>query len=410
MITIVLNIGLILLSFFCLTDKDDNAEKKGIIENRPKIEINKSTQIDLDFSKIVCQNLDTAVVFSDNICDSLLKHLNIIKQRGNYKGLSIAIGVPDKGFWKASIGESGTKVPLNTETKFHALSLGKIFTSALILKLAEDGYLNLNDTIIRWFPDCPRANEITIDHLLCHTSGIQTYEALYEFVLNDKNSFSEEELIDMAFKYDIPDVPDSYFSYSNTGYVMLGIIISQVTGITLNENFIGYFIKPLGLKNTVFCDGENLNMVNIRGFTGEKVTKNNRWPLTYATGPLISTPTDIIILYNYLLSGQFLSKSSMDRMFAEMNIWKYYPDTYYGKGIFVIKDLPSGNYLGHSGGYANFRTCVFYNIENSVFVSIFSNSDAFEIEPAMFSMSEKIVKLVVSEPRPVIRSIEKISY
>ena len=394
MIKIILNISLILLSLSCSEKEDDSFKKQGVIENRPKIEINKSTQTNINFTEIESLKLDTALHFTNAICDSLKEYLNTIKQKGNYKGLSVAIGIPQKGFWKSTIGDSGKKIPLSTETKFHSLSLDKIFTSDLILKLVENGYLKMNDTINKWFPDCPRANEITINHLLSHTSGIQTYEALYEFVLNDKNNYTEEELLEMAFKYNIPDLPNSFVSYSNTGYIMLGVIASKVTGKSLNENFFNFVINPLGLKNTVFCSKENLSMENIRGYSGNDISEIKQWPLTYATGPLISTPTDIVIIYNYLLSGQFLSKESLNLMLSEMNIWKYDPNTYYGKGIYIIKDLPSGNYLGHSGGHGNFRTCVFYNIEKRIFVSIFSNTNTLEIEPAMFYICEKINNLI----------------
>ena len=394
MVKSILSISLILLSLSCSKDKDDNVIKQGIIENRPKIEINTNTQKNLDFSDIVSLKLDTALHFSVAICENLQEQLNTIKEKGHYKGLSIAVGIPNNGFWRSTIGESGTEIPLTTETKIHALSMGKIFTSVLTLKLIEEGYLNINETINKWFPECPRANEITINHLLSHTSGIQTHEVLYEFVLNDKNNYSEEEMVEMAFQYKIPEVPNSFLSYSNTGYIMLGIIIREVTGKSLKENFNNYLINPLGLKNTVYCDKENLNMDNIRGYNGDEISDCKQWPLTYAEGPFISTPTDIIILYNYILSGQFLTSKSMDLMLSEMNIWKYQPDTYYGKGIYLIKGLNSDNYLGHSGGHASFRTCVFYNIEKKVFVSVFSNTNAFEIEPAMFNITEKIIELI----------------
>jgi D-alanyl-D-alanine carboxypeptidase len=368
--------------------------KKGIIVSRPKIAVNKSTQISLNFPEIKSSEIDTSLAFNKSLCDSLEKHLNIVKQKGNYKGLSIAIGSIQKGFWKSSVGESGTEMPLTTDTKFHALSLGKIFTSALVLRLIEEGFLSLNDKVDKWFPQCPRANEITINNLLNHTSGIKTYETLYEFALNDQNNFSEEELTEMAFAYKIDNAPNTYFSYSNTGFVMLGMIIQKVTGKSLEQLFNENFIFPLNLKNTSFCSKNNLEMDNIRGYIGDTLSENTQWPLTYATGPFISTPTDIILLYNYLLSGHFLSDSSMNSMLSEMNIWLYDPNAYYGKGISIFKDLPSGIYLGHTGGVGSFKTCVFYNIENKIFVSVFSNSNAFDIEPAMFYMNEKLIDLI----------------
>lgn len=393
MIKVILQIFLLTFTTACSKSNDEDTPKKGVIEYGPKVVIDKNTRINLHFTEIRSQSLDTAQHFGASISDSLQKHLGIVKQKGNYKGLSIAIGIPGCGFWKSTIGESGTELPLTTETQFHAMSLGKIFTSALLLKLMEDGYLDIHDTISKWFPDCPGANEITINHLLDHTSGIQTYDALYEFVTLDKNRFAEEEMLDMAFQYQIGSIPGTYISYTNTGYIMLGIIIQRVTGKSLKDCFNDYLIRPLGLKNTVYCNQDNLMMGNIRGFEGNAISGVDQWPLTYAAGPFISTPTDIIMLFNYLLSGQFNGETSMNLMISEMNIWKYKPDTYYGKGIYVIKDLPSGNYLGHGGGHGNFRTCIFYNIEKKIFVSLFSNTRASEIEPAMFYMSEQAMRL-----------------
>jgi D-alanyl-D-alanine carboxypeptidase len=363
-----------------------------VIEKRPQIVIDKSTQINLEASTVKFAYLDTSLRFEKSICDSLSSSLSFVKQKGNYKGLSIAIGIPGIGFWQSAIGESGTTTPLSVNTRFHALSLGKVFTSALVLKLIENGILHMNDTIYKWFPECPRAKEITICNLLNHTSGIQTYEALYEFALESK-LLSQEELIQMAFQYPIKDKPNTFYSYSNTGYVMLGIIMEKETGMSLEQLVETNYISPLKLKNTRVATMNNLDMLDIRGYDHTTVSTNTKWPLPYAAGPIITTPTDALLMYNYIFRGDFLSDESIGNMVSEMNIWLNKPNAYYGKGISVFKDLPSGNYLGHTGGDQSFRTCIYYNIENNIFVSIFSNSNAYEVETAMFYMTEKLIKL-----------------
>jgi D-alanyl-D-alanine carboxypeptidase len=390
MIKLLFIAGLTMMTASCQKEKLES--KKGVIENRPQILIDKSTQIHLDASIVKFSFLDTTSHFDKRICDSLSYSLSYVKQKGKYKGLSIAIGIPGKGFWQSAIGESGTTTPLNVNTEFHALSLGKVFTSALVLKLIENGKININDTIYKWFPQCPRAKEITICNLLNHTSGIQTYEALYEFAL-ERKLFSQEELIEMAFNYPIKNNPNTYYSYSNTGYVMLGIIMEKVTGLSLEQLFDTYYIAPLKLKNTHVVTKNNLDMIDIRGYDKDALSSTSKWPLTYAAGPIITTPTDALILYNYLFSGNFLSDESIRLMVSEMNIWLYSPNAYYGKGISLFKDLPSGNYLGHTGGHDTFRTCIYYNMENKVFISIFSNTNVYEIETAMFYMTEKLIKI-----------------
>ena len=156
--------------------------------------------------------------------------------------------------------------------------------------------------------------------------------------------------------------------------------------------FDEYFILPLKLKNTIICTKDNLDMGIVRGYDENKLSSDNQWPLTYGAGPLISTPTDIVLMYQYLLSGFYSSSESLKLMLTNMNIWMKSPDTYYGKGIYIIKDLPIGDYIGHTGGDTNFRTCVFFNPQNRIFISIFSNTNTTSIEPAMFYMTEKLTK------------------
>lgn len=372
--------------------KKNDFPQKGIIGSRPEVVVDKSTQYSFDSDMIGVLNLDTALQFNNAIVDSLMKWTYETKIKGSYKGLSMAIGVPQKGFWKYAFGESGTEYSLQTNTKFHSNSLSKMFTAALVLKFIEERRININDTIEKWFPDCPRAKEITIKHLLCNTSGLQTFEALYEFRLFNKNNFSEQDLLSMSFQYPIKNAPDTYFSYTNSGYIMLGCILQQVSNHSLSQIFDEYFILPLKLKNTIICTKDNLDMGIVRGYDENKLSSDNQWPLTYGAGPLISTPTDIVLMYQYLLSGFYSSSESLKLMLTNMNIWMKSPDTYYGKGIYIIKDLPIGDYIGHTGGDTNFRTCVFFNPQNRIFISIFSNTNTTSIEPAMFYMTEKLTK------------------
>lgn len=391
MMKFILTAGLVMLLITC--KKENSKELKGIIENRPKILIDKTSQINLNASVVKENYLDTSKHFEHFLCDSLYKFLREAKLKGNYKGLSIAIGIPENGFWHAAIGESGTDKELDVNTKFHALSIGKIFTSAIALKLIELNQLKITDTIYKWFPECPRANEITINNLLNHTSGIQTYECLFEFTCKTK-IFSEEELINMAFQYPINENPGTFFSYSNTGYVILGMIMEKVTGLSLSSLFENYFYKPLKLINTYTVSSNTIEMVDIRGYDKNILSSNTKWPSTYAAGPVITTPTDALLIYNYIFNGGFLSDESIMTMLNEMNIWLENPVTYYGKGIYLIKNLPSGNYLGHTGGHDSFKTCIYYNIDYKILISIFSNTNSSEIEPAMFYMAEKLIELM----------------
>jgi hypothetical protein len=106
MIKLLFITGLIMMTVSCQKEKTEL--KEGVIENRPQVLIDQSTQINLDASTVKFSFLDTSLHFEKSICDSLSYFLSNAKQKGNYKGLSIAIGIPGKGFWQSAIGESGT--------------------------------------------------------------------------------------------------------------------------------------------------------------------------------------------------------------------------------------------------------------------------------------------------------------
>lgn len=321
----------------------------------------------------------------------LNKHLIYILSKGNYKGLSAAVSVKGKGLWKASAGNSGTDSPLSPSTAFHAFSVGKIITSALMLKICEERNISTGISIQKWFPEFPNAAEITLLSLLNHTSGIQTYEVLYEFIKSREDP-TPGMIVEMSANYGLRSKPGDFLSYSNTGYIMIGMIIESELGISLDEAVENYFIIPLGLKNTLAVTPESSHMKDIAGFSANSMVQNFKWPLTYGAGPIMTNPEDALRIFDYILSGDFISTKSINKMFEDMNHWKTEPDVYYGKGIYMIKNLPGGDYIGHSGGSSGFRTCLFYNTGTHIMVSVMTNCEN-PVEPAMFSLSEKAAGL-----------------
>jgi hypothetical protein len=145
-----------------------------------------------------------------------------------------------KGFGFADVEE---RIPITPETKFRIGSVTKQFTAAAILKLQEDGLLSVNDKLSKFIPDYLRGDEVTIHHLLTHTSGIHNFTSEPEFFKTIMEKVSPEEFVesfkDREFDFD----PGDKWLYSNTGYFLLGYIVEKVSGEALKTRPSGI---PMG--------------------------------------------------------------------------------------------------------------------------------------------------------------------
>lgn len=137
-------------------------------------------------------------------------------------------------------------VAVTTETKFRICSVSKQFTAAAILKLQEEGKLSVNDKLSKYIPDFPRGDEVTLHHLLTHTSGIPNYTSKLGFSLQMTNAIKTEALIE-SFKNDPYDFdPGTKWRYDNSGYVLLAYIVEKVSGQTYEVFFAGELLPAAG--------------------------------------------------------------------------------------------------------------------------------------------------------------------
>ncbi|MGB8983239.1 MAG: serine hydrolase domain-containing protein, partial [Anaerolineales bacterium] len=144
-------------------------------------------------------------------------------------------------------------VPIGPDMVFRLGSLTKQFTAVAILMLAEQGKLALDDSISRFLPDYPTHDHlITIEHLLTHTSGIKSYTAMPEWPSLWRKDFTVQELIDF-FKYQpMESAPGKRWAYNNSGYILLGAIIEQVSGQSYEQFIRQSIFEPLGMKQSYY--------------------------------------------------------------------------------------------------------------------------------------------------------------
>ncbi|PEY43450.1 D-alanyl-D-alanine carboxypeptidase [Bacillus cereus] len=269
--------------------------------------------------------------------------------------------------YAAGIADLRTKKPMKTDFRFRIGSVTKTFIATVLLQLAGENRLNLDDSIEKWLPGVIQGNgydgnQITIRQILNHTSGIADYIKSKDFDIMDKNkSYTAEEFVKMGISLSPDFAPGKGWSYSNTGYVLLGILIEKVTGNSYAEEIENRIIEPLELSNT-FLPGNSTVIPgtnHARGYVqpdGASELKD----VTYSNpgssdGDMISTADDLNKFFSYLLSGKLLKEQQVKQMLTTVPTGREGINGY-GLGIYEIK-LPNGvSIWGHTGGVPGFST------------------------------------------------------
>ncbi|MFN8518818.1 MAG: serine hydrolase [Chloroflexota bacterium] len=246
-------------------------------------------------------------------------------------GLAAAVKLPDGTVWYGATGVLWPDGPeVTPDTPFAWGSITKTFVATLVLRLASEGTLDLDDKLSTWFPDYPQARRITLRMLLGHTSGIFDYfqhpdypERVYDDPLH---VWTPEEILSLTGKR--TNAPGKAFSYSNTNYVLLGLILEQVTGEQLVDLVHDQLLAPLGLDETVFQQaGRDNGLVGAKGFWKRKGGGFEEWsdgtdyrPTTstatvaWAAGAIEGSIRDLLDWEMALYEGDVLSPDALSEM------------------------------------------------------------------------------------------------
>jgi D-alanyl-D-alanine carboxypeptidase len=338
--------------------------------------------------------------FNKNIKDSLSKYLDSVFKDINLSGISVAVGIPDTGIWTTVRQNGNDPFRIDTNTIFHAESTGKMYTSVIILKLIEQGILSLDATIDNWFSFIPKSDKITIRHLLMHTSGIRSFESCKEY--DYTKVYQPMEKVKWSIKYPYLFEPGKSFAYSNTGYIILGLIAEQATGKSFENLLQENIITPLGLTNTYAITMENKEIViKVKGHSGGKPIEH----MEDVTGPsysgcIASTPKDIILFFQALMSGRLLTKESVQEMFTDMNRFHdMQVPVFYGKGIMALPDVPVNEFpydlfIEHNGGsdWMGFYCYPLYVPKINIFICVMTNDYVKNIEAIKYVLAGYLIK------------------
>lgn len=284
----------------------------------------------------------------------------------NLPGVAVGVWIPGRGNYVAAFGKANLETgrARHIGDPFRIASISKTFTATAILQLADQGKLNTDDLLSKWFPEFPEAGTVTVRDLLMMRSGIPEFadEAVMEAYYHDPlEAFSAQDSIRLAAaKVTMSSPPNQQTVYINTNYVLLQQIIERVSGQPINS-FLGQNVfAPLGLGETFYATGPDLPGP-LRGYSWEAQTKTFRDltelnpALPGGAGAMVSTLNDLHTYVRALCTGQLLKPATQAQRMTGMQMDGEPTFIQYGEGV-----LQLGPFCGHNGTIFGFSSEAFY--------------------------------------------------
>ncbi|OYX22599.1 MAG: hypothetical protein B7Z06_11410 [Flavobacteriales bacterium 32-35-8] len=257
----------------------------------------------------------------------------------------------DKSIGYANI-VGGNKQPITKSSKFRIASITKTFTATMVYQLVDEGKLELTDKLSKYFPQIPKAENITITNLLTHSSGLYEITRDADFNIWHLESTSREAMLSRMQKHPGIFEPDEKGEYSNTNFILLGYIIENIDKTSYSESLQKRITSKLGLKNIYY--GRKINTANneCSSYNYNKgeltLSEETNMSVPGGAGGIVSTPYDLVRFYEALFNGELMSPESFSKM---INI-KNYP---YGSGI-NKGEMYGLDAYGHEGSIDGFRS------------------------------------------------------
>lgn len=267
------------------------------------------------------------------------------------------------------------EVPATPQTIYQSGSMGKQFTAAGILLLAEDGKLELDDPLAKYFPGGPASwHRITIRHLLTHTSGLKDYGG---DEIDFRKDYSEDEYLEIMQRLPLEFEPGTQWSYSNSGYLILGLLTSRLAGKHWGEFQAERLFRPLGMKTARVISERDIVMHRAAGYeldeNGE--VKNQEWVAPSANrcadGALYFSVEDLAAWDAALIARKFLKPEHFEAWWTPVSLASgtTYP---YGFG-WSLDEQRGYPLIEHGGSWQGFRTAIARYVEQGLTVAVLAN-------------------------------------
>ena len=307
--------------------------------------------------------------------------LDSLHAAGRFPGATAGIALPDGDVIALAVGmaDSARRIPMRLDTRMLAGSVGKTFVAAVALQLVREGRLELDAPLSRylgaepWFARLPNARDITVRMLLNHTSGIQRYEfkpAVTELLTRDPDKvWTPEERVGFVLGDTPPFRAGEGWDYSDTNYILVGMLVEQITGNDLYAEIRRRILDPHGLRNTVPSDRRAVPGV-VQGYAGannpfggtDAMIIDGRMAVNpqmeWAGGGFATTAAELARWAKLLYEGRVLDSAGTALMMESVPA-RLGPETRYGLGV-IIRPTAHGITFGHSGFFPGWQTDMMY--------------------------------------------------
>jgi D-alanyl-D-alanine carboxypeptidase len=283
------------------------------------------------------------------------------QDRGTTPALFLGVSTPTCSFAGVSREDGSSVTP---DTRFRVGSITKTFTSAVILLLEEDGKLDIEDPLGKYLPEFDAIKDITLHQALNHTGGIYNYTEdpsfAQQFIGDPSKLWQPAELVQVALAHSPYFAPGTSWHYSNTDYVLLGMVIETVENQPAAAVIRSRLLEPLGLDST-YMDGSEPGSGQLApGFSqGQDVTAAYSPTIAWTAGAIASTSADLTRWATALYGGQVLSDASMKELLDGVDTGT--GGVKYGLGVLIVP--PANAYddaYGHDGAIPGYNSEMLY--------------------------------------------------
>jgi CubicO group peptidase (beta-lactamase class C family) len=315
--------------------------------------------------------------FAADPADAVDDYIRAEMARQHIPGLALLVSRDGQVVRAQGYGLSNVElqVPAKPETIFQSGSVGKQFTATAVMMLVEEGKIALEDPLTRFFPAAPAPwKQVTIRQLLSHTAGFTDYPKDFDM----RKDYTEAELLKIVEAIPLAYPPGTSWSYSNLGFLTLGIVIHKVTGEFYGDFLQERIFRPLGMNTTRIISEEDIIPNRAAGYRLVKgELKNQEWVSpklnTTADGSLYFSVLDLAKWDAALYTENLLKRSSLEQMWTVAKLSNGQPNSgHYGFGWFSqAKD--GRRVIGHEGQWQGFETYILRHLDDKLTVVVLTN-------------------------------------
>jgi CubicO group peptidase (beta-lactamase class C family) len=325
----------------------------------------------------LCLCAVVSAALAQNSTDAVDQYIQTEMSKRQIPGLAMLV-VHDRKILKQQgygFANIELRVPVEPETLFQSGSMGKQFTATAVMMLVQEGKVNLDDPLTKYFPDAPATwNHVKVRHLLSHTGGFGDYPKKFDF----RKDYTEDELLKIVEGIPLAFEPGSKWSYSNLGYLTLGVLIHRVTGQFYGDFLQERIFKPLGMRTTRIINEADIIPNRSSGYELVKQQlKNQDWVSptlnTTADGSLYFSIVDLAKWDAALTERKLLKPSSYELMWTPVLLSNGEPNKDgYGFGWF-IHEVRGHRVIEHAGAWQGFTTNISRYVDDNLTVVVLTN-------------------------------------